>query len=128
MSKLLVASLLAVATLATGCGCGAFTGQSDRVYNRGNDSLILCENDGFVANLASGVVEGKFTYNTDGSMTATQGGTAETYTMTIQPDATLATTNLGDGAWNEMTLDQTALDHADVQCTDLVSRAWWTAQ
>jgi hypothetical protein len=34
---------------------------------------------------------------------------------------------LGDGAWQPVTLDQTALDHADVQCSDLQTRSWWSA-
>ena len=125
MNKLLAAILVTF----TGCSCGAFSGKDDRVYARGNDALILCENGGFVADVATGTIEGRYTVNADTSITATRGDDpATTYMLTFQADNTLATTNLGDGAWNELTLNKTELDHADVRCTDLANRTWWSAQ
>ncbi|MDB4954274.1 MAG: hypothetical protein JWO36_1843 [Myxococcales bacterium] len=43
-------------------------------------------------------------------------------------DGSVRAPQLGDPAWQDAHLDQTALDHVDVQCTDLVTRTWWTAQ
>jgi hypothetical protein len=125
MNKLLAAVLV----LFTGCSCGAFSGKDDRVYARSSDTLILCDNGGFVADVATGTIEGRYAVNPDTSITATRGDDpSATYTLSFQADNTLATTNLGDGAWNELTLSKTELDHADVRCTDLASRAWWSAQ
>jgi hypothetical protein len=127
MNKLLAAILVAIVTTAAGCSCGAFNGADDRVYARGSDALILCENDGFVADVASGTIEGKYVTNPDGTITMHRGDDPESsYAVTFQPDGTLMTTNLGDGAWNEMTLNKVELDHADVRCTDLANRAWWS--
>jgi hypothetical protein len=40
-------------------------------------------------------------------------------------DGTVSTPQLGDGAWTSVNMDQVALDHANVQCNDLTTRAWW---
>jgi hypothetical protein len=117
-----IASLL-FSTLA-GCSCGAFAGGGDTVYSRSSDSLILCENGGFVANLSTGVVEGRYDAAT---MTGVRGDTgAVAFVLSDNPDGTVSTPQLGDGAWQKMALNQTELDHADVQCSDLMTRAWWT--
>ena len=134
MNKLMVvAALIAVSSLTVGClpfaGCGGFSGGSDRVVARNNDSIILCENSGFIATTASGVIEGKYVTNADGSMTGTAGATGSTaFVLTWDTDGTAMTTDLGDGAWTERQMNATELDHADVQCQDLISRSWWSAQ
>ena len=133
MNKLNVAaSLLAVSSLAAGClGCSAFTGGSDRVLARNNDSIILCENSGFIATTTSGVIEGTWQNRPDGtSLDAITGGTATiAFVLAWNSDGSTATTTaLGDGSWTELQLNATELDHADVQCRDLVSRSWWSAQ
>ena len=44
-----------------GCICGGFEGGGNRVYERnGAEMLILCENGGFVATLASNMLEGRY--------------------------------------------------------------------
>ena len=134
MNKLLLAtSLLAVSSLAAGClGCSAFTGGSDRVLARNSDSIILCENSGFIATTTSGVIEGTWQNRPDGtSLDAITGGTATiAFVLAWNSDGSTATTTaLGDGSWTELQqLNATELDHADVQCRDLVSRSWWSAQ
>jgi len=130
MNKLLVAaSLLAVSTLAGCLGCSAFSGGNDRVLSRSSDSIILCENNGFIATVSTGVVEGKYLTNADGSVTATRGDNSSTaFVLTWDADGTASTTDLGDGTWTKLDMNQTELDHADIQCQDLVSRGWWSAQ
>ena len=122
---------LAFATLATGCSCGAFAGGGDTVLSRNADSLVLCENGGFVANLSTGVVEGRYTEATDGSGggTAVRGDTGQVaFVLTENTDGTASTTLIGDQPWTHMSLNKVELDHADVQCTDLQNRPWWGAQ
>jgi hypothetical protein len=133
MNKLMiVAALLATSTLAAGClGCSAFDGGSDRVLSRNSDSIILCENQGFIATTASGVIEGKWANRPDGtSMDAVDGATnMDAFVLVWNSDGTASTSPaLGAGNWTELQLNATELDHADVQCEDLVSRSWWTAQ
>ncbi|MEO8846475.1 MAG: hypothetical protein ABI591_20460 [Kofleriaceae bacterium] len=130
MNKLIVAALLAISSLAAGClGCSGFTGGSDRVVARNSDSIILCENSGFVATTTSGVLEGTWITNADGSMIGTTGGAGSTaFVLTWNGDGTATTTDLGDGNWTERPMNATELDHADVQCQDLVSRSWWSAE
>ena len=126
----LIASLV-LATLATGCSCGAFNGGGDTVYARNSDSLILCENGGFVATVSTGAIEGRYTEDTTGTGggTAVRGDTGTVaFTLTENSDGTVTTSGLGDGTWNHMTLSKTDLDHADVQCSDLLTRSWWSAQ
>jgi hypothetical protein len=133
MNKLMiVAALLAISSLAAGClGCSGFTGGSDRVVSRNSDSIILCENSGFIATTTSGVIEGTWQTRPDGtSLDAITGGTATiAFVLAWNSDGTTATTtDLGDGSWTELQLNATELDHADVQCQDLISRSWWTAK
>jgi hypothetical protein len=122
-----LAAALASVTLAA-CGCSVYQGAGDRVYQRGMESMILCTNDGFVTNLTAQTIEGRYTY--DGTMTvATRGDNHQTaFTLTDHADGTATAPELGVLAWERVTLDQTALDHAHVQCNDLETRAWWTAQ
>jgi hypothetical protein len=129
---LLTASLLP----ATGClpigGCGAFNGKTDKVYARGNDSLILCGNGGFVANVQPATIEGRYMENAVGSdangfgIRGADGQLA--FDLYNNPDGSIRTPQFGATAWQDAKLDQVALDHADVLCTDLVNRTWWTAQ
>lgn len=130
MKTLLAATLLALSTLATGCiGCSAFSGGGDRVLARNSDSIILCENAGFIATTSAGVIEGKYTTDTDGTINATRGDNATSaFVLTWHSDGTAATTDLGEGDWTQNEMNQTALDHADIQCQDLASRSWWSAQ
>ena len=130
MRNVVLASLLlATASLAAGCGCGAYSGAGDRVYQRASDSMILCENGGFVANVGSGSIEGKYQQDTSGQWFATRGDNGDLATdITFQADGSVDAPQLGTTAWASVTLDQTALDHADVQCQDLTTRSWWTAQ
>jgi hypothetical protein len=127
MNKLLVtSSLLALTTLAGCLGCSAFSGGNDRVLSRSSDSIILCENNGFIATVGVAVVEGTYTTNVDGSLTGTRGDNSSTaFVLTWDADGTASTTDLGDGAWTQLDMNQTELDHADIQCKDLVSRSWW---
>ena len=101
---------LALATLAAGCvpfGCGGYTGADDVVYQRGNDQLILCENSGFVAQLATGEIDGYYTPASDGG-TGTNGPTgAVAFLLVDHSDGTATTTQLGDGAWSKMDLTAT---------------------
>ncbi len=123
-----LAALIAVSSLAAGClGCSAFSGGGDRVLARQSDAIILCENAGFIATTAAGVVEGRYVTGAGGEITATRGDNATTaFVLTWAGDGTATTTDLGDGAWTERTMNQVELDHADIQCTDLVNRSWWS--
>ena len=132
MRTLLSLLLLASCTLAeTGCLCGAYNGAGDKVYARGSDSLILCSNGGFVANVTSGAIEGRYTESPVGSDAAgfgTRGDDGQlAFDLYDNTDGTVRTPQLGEPPWQDAHLDQTSLDHADVQCTDLVSRSWWPA-
>lgn len=116
-----------------GLGCGGYTGGGDTVYQRGSDALILCENGGFVATLSTGTVEGF--YHDEAQVDAGPVGYgiegdngAHAFDLYQNADGTTTTPQLGAGAWQALALDQTELDHANLQCEDLVNRAWWTAQ
>ena len=131
MRNVLFASLLlATASLASGClGCGGFSGGGDRVYQRGTESMILCENGGFVANTTTASIEGKYQQDTSGDWFATRGDNGDLATsLTFEADGSVSAPQLGATAWTEVQLDATALDHANVQCQDLETRAWWNAQ
>jgi len=127
MRNALLAS--AVMVLASGCLCGAYNGAGDKVYSRGSESMILCENGGFVANTTTGSIEGRYMQDASGSWFATNGEDGElAFDFTYAADGSLDAPQLGETAWTPKTMDQTSLDHADVQCTDLETRSWWTAQ
>jgi hypothetical protein len=122
--------LLTVVTL-TGCPCGAYEGAGDRIYQRNqSELLILCNNGGFVAQLADRQIEGRYLDRGDGTgVTATNGEDGQlAFEATFNADATVSAPELGDAPWTQMNLDKTALDHADVLCQDLELRSWWTAQ
>jgi hypothetical protein len=124
--KTLLAATVLLSTLATGCLCGGFSGGNDRVLARDSDSIILCENAGFIVTTASGVIEGTYATATDGSITATRGDNASTaFVLTWHSDGTAFTTDLGEGDWTQRQMNATELDHADIQCQDLASRSWW---
>lgn len=127
MRNALLAS--AVMVLASGCLCGAYNGAGDKVYSRGSESMILCENGGFVANLTTGSVEGRVMEDASGQWFATKGDDGQlAFDFSYATDGSLDAPQLGDTAWTPRTMDQTSLDHADVQCSDLETRSWWTAQ
>lgn len=131
MRNALLASLLAAtATLATGCfACGGYEGGGDRVYERGAESLILCDNGGFVANTSTGTIEGRYLQDANGQWFAARGDDgALAFDIAYAADGSLMAPQLGDAAWASVSLDQTALDHADVQCQDLETRAWWASR
>ncbi|MFT3697409.1 MAG: hypothetical protein QM831_29975 [Kofleriaceae bacterium] len=108
-------------------GCGGYTGGGDQVLARNTDSITLCENGGYIATVNGAVLEGKQIADGTGTVVATDGATGSTaFVLTYSTDATTATgTDALDGTWTVEDLNQTALDHADVQCQDLVSRSWW---
>jgi len=127
MRNALLAS--AVMVLASGCLCGAYNGAGDKVYSRGSESMILCENGGFVANMTSGSLEGRVMQDASGQWFATNGDDGQlAFDFSYAADGSLDAPQLGATAWTPKTMDQTSLDHADVQCTDLETRSWWTAQ
>lgn len=118
--------------LLPGCpfACGAYDGQGDRTFVRGADSMILCTNGGYAATLSTGILEGRYTDDAatgDEVFHATLGpsGTVA-FTLTAHGDGTASAPELGELAWQEVQLDKTDLDHADLQCSDLETRAWWT--
>ena len=134
MRNFLFAALLATTAIlpSTGCligGCGAYDGAGDRVYARESEMLIVCSNGGFVANLQSQSIEGRIEYNSDGTAIGVKGDDASlAFDWIVGADGGASTPQLGDGAWAQQDLDQTALDHADVLCQDLTTRAWWAQQ
>ena len=124
-------SLLAsfVMVLTSGCLCGAYNGAGDKVYARGAESMILCENGGVVVNLTASTIEGRFMQDAGGQWFATRGDDGQlAFDFSYAADGSLDAPQLGATAWTPKQMDQTALDHADVQCTDLQTRPWWTAQ
>jgi hypothetical protein len=132
MRTLLAIFLLgSMASTLSGCpGCGAFSGGNDRVFARGNDQLILCENGGYAADVGGSTFEGFLTDNAAGSAIAVVGtdGVTRQHSFDLSYDAGgAAIPQFGSGEWTELSLDKTALDHADVRCQDLENRTWWTA-
>lgn len=129
MRTVLLASLLAITTLpATGClGCGGFTGAGDKVYARNTEMMILCENGGFVVNLSASTLEGKFMQTADSSFGINGPDGQLAFDFVSNTDGTATTPQLGDGTWTPVDMDQVALDHANVQCTDLTTRPWWSS-
>ena len=123
-------TLLAVIALSSGCLCGGYTGGGDQVLSRStSDSIILCENTGFVATTAAGVVEGTWQTDATGAIVATRGDDSQlAFVLTWGQGSTATTTLLGDGTWTKRDMNMVELDHADVQCQELVSRSWWSAQ
>ena len=121
---LLVAVALSASISATGClpigGCSAYTGASDMVYQHGNDMLIVCSNGGYSATLGTTTMEGL-----SGNGNLTNGTTGAIASTMVADQTTGDVTAFGSAGWTAVALDQTALDHADVMCSDLLTRAWW---
>jgi hypothetical protein len=128
LASLLLGSLI-VTTAGCPMGCSAFQGSSDKVYARGQDQLILCENGGYTVDLASGTQEGFYTENAAGTavaFTGTDGATAaHAFDLSVGNDGSAMIPQFGATAWTEVNLDQVALDHADARCRDLETRTWW---
>lgn len=123
MRTLLLAVLVALVPLASGClGCSAYTGGGDKVYARGQDQLILCDNGGFVATVQATTIEGKV----DGGEAIRGDDGSLAFDLQDNADGSLTTPQLGATAWQRVDLDKTGLDHADVLCQDLETRPWWT--
>jgi hypothetical protein len=121
-------ALLALA-LSSGCLCGGYTGGGDKVLARNSDSITLCENSGFIATTAAGVIEGRFQTDATGAVVATRGDDASiAFVLTWGAGDTATTTLLGDGTWTKRDMNMVELDHADIQCQALVSRSWWSAE
>ncbi len=53
------------------------------------------------------------------------GQRAFTLSWNSDGSATTQSGSVGDGAWTVNDLNQVELDHANIMCTDLVSRSWW---
>ena len=122
-TRLLLAAAFATSTsLLAGCplaaSCGAYDGGGDQVYTRGADMMIVCTNGGYSATLGTRTQEG--IVGAAGLTDGPTGGVISSFTVV---DASASA--FGDGAWTSVTLDQTALDHADVMCSDLATRSWW---
>ena len=132
--RLLVASLfLGALVLVAGCPgfCGGgFKGANDAAFARGTDLLILCENGGFVADLATDSIEGTYRWDQDQPPFST--GAAKrgddgmlAFTFALGSGDVLTTPEIGVAPWQATQLGQVARDHADVRCTDLEMRSWW---
>ncbi len=140
MNKLAALATLAIAFVSA-CTCGGYTGGGDQVLARGQDMLILCDNGGFYARVNNpvGVIEGRFTTYANGTVmgydgsnvlppfTLTWNDRAGASTVTELPYGSTAP-NVGNGDWTLNDMNQVELDHANILCTDLESRSWWTAQ
>lgn len=128
LSAIAVAPLL---LLLPGCplACG-YSGQGDRTFVRGADSMILCTNGGYAATLSTGLLEGRYTAElAPGAevFRATVGPSgAAAFTLTAHGDGTASAPELGELAWEEVQLDETELHYAHMQCLDVETRAWWT--
>jgi hypothetical protein len=109
--------------------CGAYQGGQDVVYARGSDQLIVCENGGYAADVAGTTHEGFYTDNPAGTAIAVVGidGATSQHAFDLSKDGTDSAVipQFGSGDWMLLSLDKTSLDHADVRCQDLETRAWW---
>jgi hypothetical protein len=125
MKSIVIAALFAVPTslLATGCplapGCGGFTGQSDMVYSRGNDMLVVCSNGGYQATIGALTQEGR-----DLGASFTDGASGAIISSSVT-DGQTGNITAFQNSWTGVSLDETALDHVDAICQDLETRAWW---
>jgi|HubBroStandDraft_6_1064221.scaffolds.fasta_scaffold87628_1 hypothetical protein len=121
----LVAFAAVLSTLLAGClGCGGYSGNGDRVFASGSDQLILCENGGFVAMTSAGTTEGKIEDETSSTVGIEGDDGAQLFTL-VDEGSTVATEGFGSDDWTVVDENEAQLDHADVLCTDLTSRAWW---
>jgi hypothetical protein len=127
-------SLLAVLAFLPGCpfgGC-SYAGQSDLVYQRGNDTLTLCENGGFVAAVNGQTITGTYTDSSgvpgDAGYTAvgTEGGDgAHAFDLSTNADDSVTLPQYGSTPFTKSSLDQAELNYADVPCQDLETQSWW---
>src|SRR6185312_1393328 len=110
MKSLLLATVVTVLPLLAACpglGCGGFTGGGDKVYARGTESLILCENGGFVANTTTGSFEGRYSEDINGKWFATNGATGElAFDFSYATDGSLDAPQLGTTAWTQQVENQ----------------------
>ena len=133
MRTLLALALFASLVPASGCfpflSCGGYSGGGDIVYQRGTDTLILCDNGGFVATMTDSTLEGTYTQTATGDL-GTDGATSQLdFTLALTDAEGVATIpELGDGTWTEASPNQVELDHYNLLCEDLANRSWWTAQ
>src|SRR5678815_2554352 len=113
-------AVLLIPVLVSACICDGYSGDGNKVYQRGGtEMLILCENGGFVANLQSSTLEGRYMESSPGAGFGVNGTDGQlAFDLMKQADGTATTPQLGDTPWTEMQLDMVALDHANVQCTD----------
>jgi hypothetical protein len=79
------------------------------------------------------VVEGRFITDANGLVTGDEGDTGQqAFTMSWNADGTATmqaqAAGVGDGAWTLNDLNQVELDHANVMCSALASRSWWSAR
>ena len=133
MRTLLTTGLLASLMFVTGClGCSGYSGGGDQVYSRGDDSLILCENGGFIANVSGNVIDGFYTDNAAGdpiAVTGTEGDNgAHAFDLTDDADGTVTIPQFGATPFSLNSMNEVELDHANIQCTNLETETWWTAQ
>lgn len=110
-----------------GCSfCGHLDGEGDRVYQRDSELLIVCANGGVVANLPNDSFEGTFALDDGTHGHAIRGGTNDVaFQISFREESGAVTPELGMQVWNRVTLDEVALDHADILCSDLEARDWW---
>jgi hypothetical protein len=121
-----LAVILPASLLLPGCPfeCGAYAGAGDVMYRRGDDVLYLCDNGGFTLSLGGQAIAGRF--DRGSSLDGANGETgARVFSLQVAPDGSASSPELGTG-WARVALDQTALDHGDVQCQGLTTRPWWT--
>ena len=88
--------------------------------------MILCENGTYAIDLADKTLEGFYTESSTSSYAGTDGASgAHAFDLAIATDGSATSSQLGAGTWTELSLDQTALDHADTRCQDLATRTWY---
>lgn len=132
MRNVLLASLVAFSAFVanTGCvpfGCGGFEGGGNRAYERNSEMILLCENGGFVATLDTTMIEGRYSNNDTGAVTATKGDDGSlAFEIADNHDGTSRAPQLGDGLWTNIEMDTVTADHSNVLCNDLALRDWWT--
>ena len=121
-----LAALVALSLVLQACipfGCGAYSGGGDKVYTRGNDVLVECENGGYVAMLSGGNQEGML--GGDGGVDPATDMIVFSQTPSNDGKNGLVITGSLAGNWAADPLDKTSLDHIDAVCKDLVNRSWW---
>src|SRR4051812_48858430 len=108
MKSALLASAVMVLPFLAGCPgfCGGFSGGTDKVYSRGSESMILCENGGFVANLTEGPIEGRYEEVAAGQYVADRGDNGElAFDFEYDSAGNLDADALGTIAWTPKAMD-----------------------